>query len=109
MLIHLEIKHHLESFARVTKILQVFVWQDVCLSEDDRLSFTPGEEFAEHSQHVVLLGGPSHGGAFFRNDKWNGIHSETGDSQLQPEAHDLENLCLHLRIGGVEVRPKVIE
>jgi hypothetical protein len=90
-------------------MLQVRVRQDVGFSQDDRLSFSPGEEFAEGSQHVVLLGGPRDFSALFRDDKWNGVHPETRDSQLQPETHDLEDLCLDVRIGGVEVRLKVIE
>src|SRR5580692_488539 len=69
MLIDLKIKHHLQPFARIPKILQVCIRQDVCLSQNDRLSLSPGQEFAEGSQHVVLLGGSGQASAFFRNDK----------------------------------------
>jgi hypothetical protein len=79
MLIDFEIKHHLQPFAGVPEVLEVRVRQDVCLGQDDRLSLSPGQEFAERSQHVVLFGGSGQACAFFRNDKWNGIHPEARD------------------------------
>ena len=43
------------------------------------------------------------------NHKGNSIHAETGDTQLQPKAHDLENLCLHVRVGSIKIRLKIVE
>jgi hypothetical protein len=37
------------------------------------------------------------------------IHPEAGNTQLDPEPHDLENLGLHLRMRGVEVGLEVVE
>ncbi len=73
------------------------------------LSFPPGEELAKFTEHVVLL----HGlvtcvGTLGRDDERHGIHAKAGYSELQPEAHDLQDLRLYLRICSIEIGLKVV-
>ena len=37
-------------------------------------------------------------GAFGRDHERHGIHAEAGHAELNPEAHDLEDLGLHVRV-----------
>ena len=48
-------------------------------------------------------------GAFFCDDEGDGIHAEAGDAELEPEAHDLEDLGLDLGVGGIEVGLEFVE
>jgi len=58
---------------------------------------------------AVLARVPGFAGPFALDHEGNGIHAEARDPELQPEAHDLADLGLHRRIGGVEVGLKVVE
>jgi len=84
-------------------------WQHVRFREDDRVADAPLQEFAERAQHVVLLARRIHVRAFGRDHEWHRVHAESGDAELDPEAHDLEDLGLHRRVRRVEVGLEIIE
>jgi hypothetical protein len=60
------------------------------------VALPPLQEFAERAQHVVLLDRLLHFGALGRDDERHRVHAEAGDAELNPEAHDLQDLGLHL-------------
>ena len=109
MLIHIEIEHHLQAFAEVSEVLKIGIRKNICFSEDDRPALAPGKELTEAAEHVIFLARPRQVCAFGGNHKGNRVHAKAIDAKLQPEAHDLQNLGLHLRIAGVEVGLKIIE
>src|ERR1700733_3822176 len=109
MLVHLEVEHHLQAFTSGAEVFHVGTWKHVRFGQDDCFSFSPGQKLAEGSQHIVLLFCSGHLCSLLRNDKWNGVHAKAGDSELQPKAHDLEDLSLNFRIGSIEVRLKIIK
>ena len=80
MLIHLEIKHHLQALAGGAEVIHVHVRNYVRFRENDGIAFAPGEKFAKHAKHVVILDGPSNIGALGRNDERHRIHAESGDT-----------------------------
>ena len=67
------------------------------------------QELAEGPQHVILLDRFGQIRTFPGDHEWNRVHPEAGNAELQPEAHDLENLGLDSRIRGIKVRLKLIE
>jgi len=56
------------------------------------------QRLAEAAEHVVLFFWLLHLGTLGGDDKRHCIHAEPGDAELDPKAHDLENLGLHLRV-----------
>ena len=74
-----------------------------------RVALAPLQEFAQLAQHVVLLHRLSHVRALGRDDERHRVHAEAGHAELDPEAHDLQDLGLHLRIRGVEVGLEIVE
>src|SRR5258708_6218922 len=98
MLVHLKVEHHLHALTSRAEVFHVGTWKHVRFGQNDCFSFSPGQKLAEGTQYIVLLFRFGHVRALLRNDKWNGVHAEAGDSKLQPEAHDLENLSLDFKI-----------
>ena len=83
--------------------------QHVGLGEDDRVADPPLQEFAERAQHVVLLARLLDIGALGADHERHRVHAKARHAELDPEAHDLEDLGLHLRIGCVEVGLEIVE
>jgi hypothetical protein len=67
------------------------------------------QEFPEHAEHVVLLAGSLDVDALGADYERHRIHAESRNAQLNPEAHDLQQLGVNVGMGRVEVRPEVIE
>ncbi len=109
MLIRLEVEHHVHAIAVVAEVLHVGVGQHVGLGEHDRIALAPLQELAHLSQHVVLLDRLAHVGALGGDHERHGIHAKAGHAELDPEPHDLEDLRLHVRIGGVQIRLELVE
>ena len=78
-------------------------------AENDGIALPPLQEFAERAQHVVLLDRLSDLGALGGDHERHRVHAEAGDAELDPEAHDLEDLRLHQRVGCVEVGLEIVE
>ncbi len=91
------------------EVLHVRIGQYVSLGEDDRIALAPLQELADRAQHVVLLEGFANRRTLGRDDERHGVHAKAGHAQLDPEAHDLEDLRQHVRICGVEVRLELVE
>ena len=108
-LIDLEVEHHLQAIAGIAEILHVRVRQHIGLGKNDGLAVAPLQELAERAQHVVLLDGPRDVRPLGGDDEGNRVHAEAGDAELDPEAHDLQDLSLDLGIGGVEIRLEIVE
>ena len=109
MLVDLEVEHHVHAVAVVAEIFHVGFRQHIGFGEDDGVALAPLQEFAERAQHVVLLDRLLDLGALGRDDERHRVHAEAGDAELDPEAHDLEDLGLHLRVRGVEVGLEIVE
>ncbi len=41
--------------------------------------------------------------------EWHGIHAEAGYTELEPEAHDFQDLCLDFRVTSIQVWLKIIK
>ena len=109
MLVDLKIEHHVHAVAVVAEIFHVGVRQHIGFRQHDRVALPPLQEFAEHAEHVVLLLGLSDVRPLGRDDERHRIHAEPGDAELNPKAHDLEDLGLHLRMRGVEVGLELVK
>src|SRR5690242_3667003 len=101
MLINFEVEHHLQPLARAAEIFHVGSGEYVRLSQDDGVSHSPAEKLAEGTKHLISLPGPLDLRPLLTYDKGDGIHSESRYAKLQPEAHNLEDFCLHVRIRSV--------
>src|SRR5215469_11989507 len=98
MLIDFKVEHHLKPLSGIAEVLQVCVWQNICLGENDSITLAPGEKFAEAAQHVILFDRPAKIGALLCDDERHSIHAKTRDAELQPKPHDLQDLRLNLRM-----------
>ena len=67
------------------------------------------QELAEEPQHVELRFWRGYVRALLGDDEGDRVHAEAGDAELKPEPHDLQDLRLHHRVRGVEVRLEVVE
>ncbi len=109
MLVDMKIEHHVHTVAVVAEIFHVGLGQHIGFGEDDGVALPPLQEFAERTQHVVLLDGLSHLRALGRDDEGDRVHAKAGDAELNPEPHDLEDLGLDMRVRGVEIRLEIVE
>ena len=109
VLIDLEIEHHVHAVAVVPEIFHVVLGQDVGFGEHDAVAAPPLQEFPERAQHVELFVRLGDRRTLGGDDERHGVHAKTGDTKLDPEAHDLQDLRLHFRIGGVEVGLEIVE
>jgi hypothetical protein len=109
VLIDIKVEHHLQALTGIAEVGHVGFRDDVGFAEDDGAALAPAEEFREGAEHVVLLRGALEVGAFFGNDEGDGVHAEAVDAELEPEAHDLEDLGLHVRVRGVEVGLEIVK
>jgi hypothetical protein len=98
VLIDLEIEHHVHAIAGVTEILHVGTRQYIGFGEDNGIPDAPLQEFPEEAKHVVLLARFLDVGTLGTDDEWHRIHAKTGNAELNPEAHDLEELSLNRRM-----------
>ncbi len=69
----------------------------------------PVQELTEASQHLILFLRLSYARSFLGYDEWNCVHAKARNTQLQPETHDFQNLCLYLGIRRVQVWLKIIK
>ena len=99
----------MHAIAVVAEILHIGLRQDVRFREDDGIADAPLQEFAERAEHIVLLARLADVGTLGADDEGHGIHAKAGNAELNPEAHDLEDLGLHCGIGRVEVGLEVVE
>src|SRR5207248_3203598 len=67
------------------------------------------QKLADHPQHPILLSRPADRGCLGRDHEWNRVHAKSRYAGLDPEAHDLEDLGLDVRIGRIQVRLEFIE
>ena len=88
----------MHPIAVVAEVIHVGFRQDIGFSQHDAVALAPLEEFAKHAQHIELLFWLSHVWSFGRDDERHRVHTKSGDARLDPKAHDLEYLSLHLRI-----------
>ena len=109
MLVDLEIEHHVHAVAVRAEILHVGLGQHVGFREHDAVALPPLQEFAEAAEHVVLLLRLADFAPLGGDNERHRIHAEAGDAELDPEAHDLEDLGLHLGIRRVEIGLEVVE
>ncbi len=109
MLVDLKIEHHVHAVAVAAEIVHVGFGQHIGFRQNDGVAFPPLQEFAERAQHVVLFDGLLHLGALCRNHEGDRVHAKAGDAELDPEPHDLEDFCLHMRVGGVEIGLEIVE
>ena len=109
MLVDVEIEHHVHAVAVVAEIFHVGFRQHIGFRQNDGVAFPPLQEFAKRAQHVVLLDRLPDLGALGRDHERHRVHAKAGDAELNPEAHDLEDLGLHQRVRGVEVGLEIIE
>ncbi len=109
VLIGLEVEHHVHAFAFVAEVAHVVPGLDVRFRENDRVALPPLQELAEVAQHVELLAWLLHRRTLRRDDEGNGVHAKAGHAELDPEAHDLQNFSLYVRVGRVEIRLKFVE
>ena len=109
MLVDLKIEHHVHAVAVVAEIFHVGVGQDVGFAENDGIALPPLQKFAERSQHVVLFDRRADLRSLGGDHERDRVHPEAGYAKLNPEAHDLEDLGLHMRVRGVEIGLEIIE
>ncbi len=109
VLVDVEIEHHVHAVAGTAEIFHVGFRQHIGFRQDDGVTFAPLQEFTERTQHVILLGRLFDVRTLGRDYEGDCVHAEAGDAELQPEAHDLEDLCLYIGIRGIEVGLEIIE
>lgn len=109
VLIHLEVEHHLEPFTARSEILHVGCRLHVGLRQHDGIAFTPTEKLTELAEHLVLFHRLGDLRAFRRDHKRHRIHAKSGNAELNPEAHYLQKLGLHVRTTCIQVGLKFIE
>jgi hypothetical protein len=79
------------------------------MRSDDRVALAPLQKFPKRPQHLELLDRLAHLRPLGGDHERHRVHPEAGDAELDPEPHDLEDLGLDMRIGGVEVGLEVVE
>src|SRR5690242_5611081 len=109
MLVDLKIKHHVHALTVVAEIIHVRIRQHIGFSEHNAIALPPLEKFTKHPQHIELLLGFSDVRTLGRDNERYRIHSKSRDTLLNPEAHDLEDLSLHLRMRRIQIRLKIVE
>jgi hypothetical protein len=109
VLIDMEVEHHVDAVAVIAEILHGDLRHDVRLGENDGIADAPLQEFPECAEHVVLLAGSLDIGALGADYERHHIHAESRHAQLNPEAHDLQQLGVNVGMGRIEVRLEVIE
>jgi len=67
------------------------------------------QQLAEAPQHLVLRLRLADLRPLRPDDERHRVEPEPGDAELRPESHDLQDLRLHQRVGGVEVGLEVVE
>src|SRR6202047_5313196 len=91
------------------KILHVGFWQHVGFRQNNRVAFPPLQKLAKQAQDVILLDGPSDVCSLFGDNEGNRVHPKARHAELEPKAHDFQNLGLHLGMRRVEVGLEIIE
>ena len=108
-LVDREVQHHLQAVAFVAEVLR-------CSRRAARSLRPAGSRrrqrhcrksrisFSRLKSMLVL-----DAGALLLDQERHGVHAESGDAELQPEAHDLLDLGAHVRVPGVQVGLVVVE
>jgi len=108
-LVDLKVEHHVHAIAGVTKIFHVGSRKHVGLRQDDCVALPPLQKLTKAAQHVILLDWSSYVHSLGRDDERDRVHAKARDPELDPKAHDLQDLGLDLRVGSVEVGLKIVE
>lgn len=86
---------------RTAEVLQLLVVGQVDLAQQHRLAAAPPEEALQVAEERVRVAHVLTLGRF--DEEGHGIHAETRDAQLHPEADDLRDLVADLRVGDVQI------